>query len=201
MNQFVKTSVFGMALSALVTLPSLALNAQDTSSQQMDNGARKMMKSADATFAMKAAQGGVAEVQMGQLAAQKANSPDVKAFGQQMADDHSKANDKLKSVAEAENMTLPTSLNGKDQAEYTKLQGLSGTDFDREYVRDMVRDHEMDVKEFQKEAKTGQDPQIKNFAQETLPVLQEHLSKIKSIQSNMSGLGSAPAQREFRQPR
>ncbi len=189
-----------LALSGLMTVSIAAGNAQDTSSQQMDNGAKKMMNSPDATFAMKAAQGGMAEVQMGQLAAQKAVTPDVKSFGQQMVDDHSKANDKLKSVAEAENMTLPTSLNGKDQAEYTKLQGLSGTDFDREYVRDMVRDHQMDVKDFQKEANSGQDPQIKDFAQQTLPILQEHLSKIKSIQSTMSG-GSGPGQREFRQPR
>lgn len=191
MKKVVKACAGGIALSGLMALCSVTVQAQDTSSQQMDNGAKKMMNSADATFAMKAAQGGMAEVQMGQLAAQKASSPDVKAFGQQMADDHSKANDNLKSVAQAENMTLPTSLNGKDSAEYTKLQGLSGTDFDREYVRDMVKDHEMDVRAFQKEANSGKDPQIKNFAQQTLPVLQEHLSKIKSIQPSMSGGGGS----------
>lgn len=164
-------------------LAAAVCSAQNTpNGQQMDHGSQKMMKSADATFAMKAAQGGMAEVQMGQLAAQQGESADVKAFGQKMVDDHSKANDQLKGVAQQENMTLPTSLNAKDQAEYTKLQNLKGAAFDKEYVRDMVKDHEEDVKEFQKESTSGSDPQIKNFATETLPVLQQHLSMIKNIQ-------------------
>jgi putative membrane protein len=154
---------------------------------QQDNGSNKMMKSADARFAMKAAQGGMAEVQLGQLAAQKAGSPDVKAFGQQMVDDHSKANDQLKTVASKENMTLPATLDSKDQALYTKLQSLSGAEFDKAYVKAMVKDHQEDVKEFQKEADKGKDSGIKSFASETLPVLQQHLSKIESIQSNLGG--------------
>ena len=162
-----------------------------TSSTQTDTGSNKMMKSSDAKFAMKAAQGGMAEVQLGQLAAQKASNPDVKAFGQQMVDDHSKANDELKSVAAKENMNLPATLDSKDQALYTKLQGMSGADFDKAYVKAMVKDHQEDVKEFQKEADKGKDPQIKSFASQTLPTLQQHLSKIQSIMSNMSGAGSA----------
>lgn len=158
---------------------------------QTDTGSNKMMKSADAKFADDAAQGGMAEVQLGQLAAQKASNPDVKAFGQQMVDDHTKANEQLKTVATHENMTLPTTLDSKDQKLMTKLQGLSGSDFDRAYVKAMVKDHQEDVKAFQKEADKGKDPQIKNFASQTLPVLQQHLSKIQSIQSNMGGGGSS----------
>jgi putative membrane protein len=160
------------------------------SAPQTDTGSNKMLKSSDARFAMKAAQGGMAEVQLGQLAAQKASNPDVKAFGQQMVDDHSKANDQLKSVAAQENMTLPTTLDGKDQRLMTKLQGLSGSDFDKAYVKAMVKDHEEDIKEFQKEADKGKDPQIKNFASQTLPTLQQHLSKIQSIQAGMGGASS-----------
>ncbi len=167
-------------------------NQTPSSGTQTDAGSNTMMKSSDAKFAMKAAQGGMAEVQLGQLAAQKATNPDVKAFGQQMVDDHSKANDHLKAVASQENMTLPTTLDAKDQALYTKLQGLSGADFDKLYVKSMVKDHQEDVKQFQKEADKGKDPQIKNFASETLPVLQQHLSKIQSIASNMGG-GSGSA--------
>ncbi|HTU44034.1 MAG TPA: DUF4142 domain-containing protein [Bryobacteraceae bacterium] len=159
---------------------------------QSDTGSNKMMKSSDTRFAMKAAQGGVAEVQLGQLAAQKASNPEVKAFGQQMVEDHGKADDQLKSVAAHENMTLPTTPDSKDQALYNKLQNLSGADFDKLYVKSMVKDHQEDVKEFQKEADKGKDPQIKNFAAQTLPVLQQHLSKIQSIESNMgSGGGSS----------
>lgn len=154
---------------------------------QTDMGSDKMMKSPDARFAMKAAQGGMAEVQLGQLAGQKASNPEVKAFGQQMVDDHSKANDQLKSVAAKENMTLPSTPDSKDQALYTKLQNASGAEFDKLYVKSMVKDHQEDVKEFQKEADKGKNSQIKNFAAQTLPVLQQHLSKIQSIQSNMGG--------------
>ena len=179
------------AMAGFVALSTIAASGQDTSNQHLDEGSQKMMKSPDVAFAMKAAQGGIAEVQMGQLATQNASNPDVKAFGQQMVDDHTKANDKLKSVAQAQNMTLPESLGPKQQTEYAKLQGLSGPSFDREYVKCMVKDHEEDVKEFQKEANTGKDPQIKAFASETLPVLEQHLSKIKSIQAGTSGAASS----------
>jgi putative membrane protein len=153
----------------------------------MDSGSSKMMKSADSMFAMKAAQGGMAEVQLGQLATQKATSPDVKAFGQKMVDDHTKANDQLKSIASQENMTLPTSLNPKDSALYTKLQNESGTKFDHDYTKAMLKDHEEDIKEFQKEANSGKDPQIKNFASQTLPTLQMHLQDVQKLESSMGG--------------
>ena len=162
------------------------MTGQNTSTQT-DQGSQKMMKSPDAKFAADAAQGGMAEVQLGQLATQKASNADVKAFGQQMVDDHTKANDQLKSVASQENMTLPTTLDAHDQALMTKLQGLSGAAFDKAYVKAMVKDHQKDVKEFQKEANSGKDPQIKNFASQTLPVLQQHLSKVQSIESSMGG--------------
>ncbi len=93
----------------------------------MDSGSAKMLKSSDAAFAMKAAQGGVAEVKLGRLATEKAADADVKAFGQHMVDDHTKANDDLKNVGQKENMTLPADLDAKDQALYQKLNGESGS--------------------------------------------------------------------------
>ena len=140
---------------------------------------------------MKAAQGGMAEVQLGQLAAQKASNPDVKAFGQRMVDDHTKANDQLKAVAQQENMTLPSTPDPKDQALYSKLQNMSGPEFDKVYMKAMVKDHQTDVKEFQKEADKGKDPQIKNFASQTLPTLQQHLSMAQSTEAKLSGGGSS----------
>lgn len=165
---------------------------QQSASSQADTGSNQMMKSPDVKFAMKAAQGGMAEVQLGQLAAQKGGTPDVKAFGQQMVDDHTKANDQLKQVAAEQKMSLPTTMDPKDQALYTKLQGLSGTEFDKTYMKAMVKDHKEDVKEFQKEADKGKNPQIKNFASQTLPVLQGHLSKAESVEAS-SGNGSTAA--------
>jgi putative membrane protein len=178
------TYLFVAALAGCFGITSIVVHAQDTSSQKMDQGSSKMMKSADTAFAMKAAQGGMAEVQMGKLAAEKATNPDVKAFGQQMVDDHTKANDDLKSVAEKKGLTLPSDIDAHDHATYSKLEKLSGAEFDRAYVKDMVKDHEKDVKEFQKEANNGKDDDIKGFASQTLPVLQGHLDKIKSIQTS-----------------
>ncbi len=165
-------------------------NGAQAAGHTMDQGAKHMMKSSDTTFAVKAAQGGLAEVKMGQLAADKASNPDVKAFGQQMVDDHTKANDQLKAVAQEQGMTLPTDVNQKQQAMYDSLSKLSGNDFDKMYVKDMMTDHQQDVKEFTKESQSGKDEKIKGFAAQTLPVIQGHLDKLKGIQSKL-GSGSS----------
>ncbi len=173
--------------AALVCISLFLISSQHLSSQQIDTGAKTMMRSADMSFAVKAAQGGAAEVQLGQLAASKSSRPDVKAFGQKMVDDHTKVNDDLAAVAQKENATLPRTMTAKNQSEYNRMQNLSGDAFDRAYVARMVKDHEQDVKEFQKEVAKGKDPLIKAFASQTLPVLQSHLDIIKSIQSKMGG--------------
>jgi putative membrane protein len=177
--------------AASVGLLSLATRAQNTSDQKLDQGSSEMLKSADTAFAMQAAQGGVAEVQMGKLAAEKANRADVKAFGRRMVADHTKANEDLKSVAEKKRMTLPTDMNAHQHATYRKLEKLSGSAFDRAYAKDMVKDHQEDVKEFQKEVKTGKDGDIKGFASRTLTVVREHLEKIRSIESELKQSGSS----------
>ena len=137
--------------------------------------------SSDATFLKKAAAGGMAEVELGQLAVEKGSSDDVKKFGQRMVDDHSKANDKLKQVAAEEHVTLPQGLNAKDTATKANLEKLSGNQFDQAYMDDMVRDHKKDVAEFEKESQSAHSPAVKNFAMETLPTLQDHLKQAKSI--------------------
>ncbi len=117
----------------------------------------------------------MAEVQLGKLAETHASSDAVKNFGKRMVTDHSKANDQLKSLAAQENVTLPANLNSKDQAALDRLSRLNGAEFDRAYMKDMVRDHRTDIAEFQREADHGTDPNMKQFASSTLPTLQEHL--------------------------
>jgi putative membrane protein len=134
----------------------------------------------DTRFIKEAAMGGMEEVQLGQLAAQKASNADVKNFGQRMVDDHTKANDQLKQVASTKGVNLPTDLDKSAQREYDKLSKMSGAQFDREYMDHMVSDHKKDVSEFQKEAKNGKDPDVKQFASSTLPVLQQHLQLAQS---------------------
>lgn len=131
--------------------------------------------SADVDFVFDAAKGGMAEVQLGQLAADKASSDDVKKFGQRMVSDHSKANDELKALARDRNITLPTDVDAKDKATHDRLAKLSGAAFDRAYMRYMLNDHKKDVNEFKKESNSGRDSDVKAWASKTLPTLEEHL--------------------------
>jgi putative membrane protein len=134
---------------------------------------------------MKAAQGGMTEVQLGQLAADKGTSQDVKDFGAKMVTDHGKANDELKSIANSKGITLPEKLDSKHQAMVDKLNGLSGAAFDKAYVAAMVTAHTKDNSLFIKEASSGQDPEIKAFAAKTDEMVKMHLSMIHGIQSKM----------------
>jgi len=133
------------------------------------------LSSSDKSFAIEAAHGGLAEVQLGQLAAQKATSPQVKAFAQRMVTDHTQANQDLMQVAKSANIDLPTQVDAKQEKEMDRLRALSGTAFDTAYMQHMVQDHKKDVSDFQKEAKSGGDSSLKGFAQKYLPTLQEHL--------------------------
>src|SRR6202051_2133179 len=145
----------------------------------------------DAHFAKEAAQGGMAEVKLGQLAQEKGSSDSLKSFGKRMVDDHSKAGDKLKEVASRESITLPNDLSAKDQATYDRLAKLNGAAFDRAYARDMVKDHETDIAAFQKEASAGKDESLKSFASETLPTLQDHLKQAKEMMKTVGGATAA----------
>jgi putative membrane protein len=144
-------------------------------------------RSADDTFAMHAASGGMAEVKLGQLAQKNASSEAVKSFGKRMVDDHSKANDQLKAVAASNNITLPTTMNTSDRATYNRLAKLTGAEFDKAYMNDMVMDHEKDISEFKREANAGKKEEIKSFAAQTLPTLESHLKEAKSVDSQVGG--------------
>ena len=149
------------------------------SNANASRGSTKM--TSDVKFADEAAIGGMAEVQLGQLAAQKGASDEVRQFGQRMVDDHSKANQDLMQVASGKGLALPTALDAKHQADVTKLSGLSGDKFDKAYVDMMLKDHKKDVGDFQKESTSGADADIKSFATRTLPTLQDHLQMIQRI--------------------
>jgi len=168
------TVVFGMALSASAQSTPRPTQSPTPTPTKADKTTDHAM-TADHTFVMKAAEGGMAEVKLGQLAADKATSEDVKKFGQRMVSDHSKANDELKSLAQQKNITLPTDVNAKDKATYDRFSKLSGAAFDRAYMQHMLADHRTDVNEFKKESTSGKDPEVKAWAGKTLPTLEEHL--------------------------
>ncbi|WP_338876416.1 DUF4142 domain-containing protein [Spirosoma sp. SC4-14] len=139
----------------------------------------------DSEFAVKAASGGMLEVELGRMAQEKAQSQQVKDFGAMMVKDHSKANDELKALASSKNIVLPSTLGEEEQKHVDELAKLSGKEFDKKYVSLMVDDHQKDVDEFKEEAKDAKDPDIKAFAAKTVPTLQEHLNKIKAINDAM----------------
>lgn len=139
------------------------------------------MSSQDRNFIMDAAMGGMMEVELGRVAAQKGATDAVKQFGQRMVDDHSAANNELMSIASNKGITLPAELDAKHREHVTKLSGMSGADFDRAYVKMMVSDHEKDVSEFERQGTRGADPDLKAFASKTLPTLQEHLKMARAL--------------------
>ena len=150
--------------------------------QSADTQMQRQMS--DQSFVKEASEGGLAEVELGQLAAEKASNASVKQFGQRMVDDHTKANDELKQIATQKNMKLATTLSSKDQKTKDHLSKLSGAEFDQAYMKLMLKDHEKDVSDFRQESQSGSDPAIKKFATETLPTLQSHLKEAKSIAPN-----------------
>jgi len=157
--------------------------------QQVNQDQAQMSQERDKKFLADAAEGGLAEVEFGKLATEKAGSDEVRQFGQRMVDDHSKANDQLKQVAGQVGVPIPNGLSAKDEAEKEHLSQLSGAQFDAAYMKSMVKDHKKDVSEFQHEANSGHDDNIKNFASSTLPTLQEHLKMAEQINSKRSKTG------------
>ena len=153
--------------------------------QESSQEPRRSMVS-DEQFARNAAQSGTAEVKLGQLAEEKGASEAVKQFGQRMVQDHTKANDELKQAAAKENIALPGDLDPKDQATYDALSKLSGTAFDKAYSRNMVKDHQEDIAEFNSEANSGRKSAIQNFAEHTLPTLQDHLRQAREMRQTVA---------------
>jgi len=156
------------------TLGTAAVFCSAAAFAQTPDSAAPAPKSPDKMFLHKASMGGYAEVQLGQLAAQKGNSEDVKKFGQKMVDDHTALNEQMKPFVESAGLKPPMHLDKKDQAEYDKLNGLSGADFDREYVSDMVADHHKDLREFRQESAAAADPQLKETVTSGEKVIAEH---------------------------
>ncbi len=135
----------------------------------------------DLVFLQKAAAGGTAEVQLGQLAQQRGTAPAVKDFAQRMVTDHTKVNDRLQSLAADKGVAVTGALEQKDQALYTRIAKLSGDAFDKAYMSAMIADHTEDVSDFRKESQSARDAQIRSFASSTLPTLEEHLRMAKQI--------------------
>ena len=140
----------------------------------------------DFDFLVDAASGGLMEVELGQLALQNAASADVKQFGQLMVTDHTKANAELKDLAARKNVTIPPRPGSDHQRHIDHLKDKKGADFDKDYMKMMVDDHEDDVEDFEEAAREAKDPDIRAFASKYAPILKEHLQKARTIKDKLT---------------
>lgn len=143
------------------------------------------MQENDTKFMMKAASGGMMEVELGQMAQQKAKSQKVKDFGAMMVRDHTQANNELKALAANKNVSLPAALVEEHQMHVNNMKEKTGADFDKAYMSMMVDDHQKDVSDFTNQSTGGNDAEVKAFAAKTLPVLQTHLNAAKSLNASV----------------
>jgi putative membrane protein len=140
------------------------------------------LSSQDRSFMEHAAIGGLAEVQEGQLAQAKAATPQVKQFGQRMVQDHTPNNQELMALAKQKGVTPPAALDSTHKQEIATLQKNTGAAFDRDYIKRELSDHQEMTSLLQQEIQSGTDPDVKAFAQKTLPVIQEHLRMAQQLQ-------------------
>lgn len=184
-----KPATCGVVAAALLACLSVQAQNSGTRPAAADSAARPAEKSAasaqlprgDRKFIEEAASGGLAEVELGKLAQQKAASEPVKQFGARMVEDHGKANDELKQLAQIKGVSVPAAPDKSHRREVEKLGKLSGAEFDRQYVAHMLSDHRKDVSEFKKASESAKDDDVKAFAGKTLPTLQEHLKLVQSL--------------------
>lgn len=186
-----KTNTLQIFLIMLLSTVMISCNNQGAregdninDSIQMNNNENDMLggdNDRDMDFMEEAAYGGLMEVELGQYAQQNAQEVRVKNFGAMMVRDHSKANNKLKALAASKNITLPTTLDDKHIDRINDIKEKRGFEFDKEYMAEMIDDHEMDVDKFKKQAENGNDSDIKAFAANTLSILLMHQDSAKNI--------------------
>src|SRR3989337_4470664 len=143
----------------------------------------------DTEFAVEAADGGMLEVQLAQLALTKASSAQVKEFAQTMINDHSKANEELKTLAQQKNISIPSALSEKNQKKYDDIAEESGADFDKAYCEFMVKDHKEDIRKFKDAADDAKDAEVKSWAAGKVPVLEHHLSMAETMEKAVKDSG------------
>jgi putative membrane protein len=139
----------------------------------------------DRQFVLKAAQDGLTEVELGNLATQLAQSQEVKDFGRRMVEDHTQLNNELKDLAAQKGINLPMDIGAENNRIKADLARLEGEDFDRNYINRMVIEHNQDVALFQRQARQGNDRDLRNWAARSLPIFQEHLQLARSIQDRL----------------
>jgi putative membrane protein len=147
----------------------------------MTSAAASQLTAAEQGFIVEAVQHGTAEVELGRLAEQKGSTQAVRDFGRRMVQDHSQANQELTGLAQRLGITPPTSIPPAAVVVQTRLQQASGQDFDRQYLEQQAADHTAQRAMFRFTANNAQNPELRGFAQRTLPVVERHLSTLRQL--------------------
>jgi putative membrane protein len=169
-----------LSISILAAYASTAAFAADTTNQPGN------LAASDMEFVRDAAHGGAMEVEFGKMLQQHAQSPDLKKYGERLVADHTKANDNLTRIAEKKGMRAPTEPDSDQRASLDRLSSTSGQQFDEQAREMAIRDHREDIGKFSKASESAQDPELRQFAKDTLPVLERHLREAQDIRLTTS---------------
>ena len=194
-----KTSLIWLACAVLLTTTGCnshdsVENAQKVNELKNDNATpstgvgevEKKFLDFDSEFMAKAASGGLLEVEMGRQVAARATTPQAKEFAQKMVADHTKSNAELKALAARKNITLPTTLGAEHARVLKDVLEKKGANMDHEYLTEMQKDHQEDVKEFTEASVKAADPDIKAFATKNVPVLKMHFDMVTKMLATVS---------------
>src|SRR3954453_15570851 len=185
-----KKSLFALLVLGLITVGCTSTNKASTpdTAAQPNSGASASSPStnSDQDFITKAAQGNSAEVALGKIVAAKTRNPNVKQFAQMMVEDHTTALDQLQELAQTKNLNFNDNLTDDAKALQTKLSSDTGKQLDKDYMDNMVEDHQKDVQEFTDRSQNAKDPDVKQWASKTLPILQNHLEKAQQIDAKLN---------------
>jgi putative membrane protein len=187
MIRMLTTAATILAAGLIVAPAGFAQSSQSrpSGSPAASSTAKETLNQEDKTFVKKAATGGMAEVQLSKLA-QKSENAEVKSFADRMVRDHTAANEQLTTIAGSLGVELPKTLDSEHERIREKLQTLHGKVFDDQYVHAMVEDHNKAVKLFQQEERTGHNAELKQFAQKTLPTLEEHQKMVRQLSQKLA---------------
>jgi len=195
-----KQSLFVLLVLGLISVGCTSTNkaaTPDTPAQPNSGAptASSPSTSSDQDFVTKAAQGNSAEVELGKIVAAKTKDPNVKQFAQMMVKDHTTALNELQELAQTKNLNFNDDLPDDAKALQTKFSSDTGKQLDKDYMDNMVEDHQKDVQEFTDQSQKAKDPDVKQWASKTLPTLQKHLEKAQQIDAKLNkgkAAGSSP---------
>jgi putative membrane protein len=170
----------------LLSIPILALCAGVTGFAADTSDKQGNLSAGDMQFVRDAAHGGATEVEFGKILQQRAQSTELKKYGERLVEDHSKANDKLARIVEKKGVRVPTEPDSDQQTQLQRLSAMSGQQFDEHARQIAIRDHQGDIEKFRRASENAQDPELRQFAKDTLPVLERHLRMAQDIRLTTS---------------